>query len=426
MHTVEETLNNHVNGWAGVLKTYFGLTDTTAMLALMGVIFVVGLVLFYVVRPIILTIVNRMADREKSIWMKAAYQNFVFHRVAWFIPGIVALVSVPIVASSTLPLALTVGDALLKGAEIYMVGVGAAVLSALLNAAAARFRALKFSRKYSINSYVQVLKIILFLLSAIVMVSIVIDQSPMYLLTGLGAMTAVIMLIFRDSILGFVASIQLSAYDMVRVGDWIEMPKYGADGTVTDISLNTIKIQNFDKTIVTVPSYTILTEGVKNWRGMSESGGRRIKRHITINVNSIKLCSSEMIARLSQLPLLKGKLEQHLKDDNRHVDADAVGLLRVDSRCLTNLALYRFYLEAYLASHPCVNPQMSFLIRELQNVHYGVPVEVYIFLNITEWAKYESIQSDIFDYLYAVMPLFELTAYQYESETSVGFEKGIA
>lgn len=425
MQSVEDTINNHVNGWAGALKAYFGLSDTMAMLSLTAVIFMAGFILFFVVRPIILMIVSRLAKGDKHIWMRAAYHSHVFHRLSWLIPGFIVLISVPIVTSTTLPLADMFGDALLKGAEIYMVGVFTAVLSAMLNAVEARFRYLKLAQKYSIKSYMQVLKIILFCLSAIVMVSIAADQSPMSLLAGLGAMTAVIMLIFRDSILGFVASIQLSAYDMLRVGDWIEMPKYGADGDVIDISLNTIKIQNFDKTIVTIPSSAILTEGIKNWRGMSESGGRRIKRHITIDINTVKFCGPELITKLSRLPLLKTRLDKYLQDNGRHYDVDAVELLHADKRGITNLTMFRLYLEAYLSNHPKINPEMSFLIRELQNTGYGLPIEIYVFTNVTVWKEYEAIQSDIFDYVYSILPLFELEAYQMQAETKAGFAKGI-
>lgn len=424
MKSVSQSINNHVNGWMGVLTDYLGLSDTTAMLCLIAVVFIVGMILFYVVRPIMLAVVDRVANRDKSVWLKAAYQNHVFHRIAWLIPGFVVMVAIPIILDSSLPLAPVFASVMDVFVDIYMVGVIAAVLSSVLNTMQTRFMTYRMAYRYSIKSYIQVLKIILFSLTAIVMVSISIGRSPMYLLTGLGAMTAVGMLVFKDSILGFVASIQLSAYDIIRVGDWIEMSKYGANGNVIDISLNTIKIQNFDKTIVTIPSFAILSEGILNWRGMKDSGGRRIKRNMTININSIKMCSPELIARLSELPLLKTRLDDYLKTQKRHIDDAAVKMLGADPRCLTNLTLYRLYLESYLRSHPCVNPNFSFLVRELQDTNYGVPLEIYIFLNITEWSMYESIQCDIFDYLYTVLPLFELQAYQYSSETKKGYQTG--
>lgn len=417
MDSVTSSLNNHVNGWAGTIKAYFGLTDNMTMLALISLILIVGFMLFYVIRPVMLSIVDSMVAKGKSPWLAAAYQNQVFHRIAWIIPGLFALLTVPVVVNSTLPLANTIGGVIDIVSEIFLVGVMAAVISSLLNTAETRISKLKIARKYSIKSYVQVVKIILFSLAAIVIVSIILGQSPLYLLTGLGAMTAVVMLIFRDSILGFVASIQLSAYDLIRIGDWIEMPKFGVDGTVTDISLNTIKIQNFDKTIVTIPSYTILSDGLKNWRGMSESGCRRIKRQITIDINSIKLCSAEKISKLCGMPLLKNKLDKYLQDSDRYIDPAAVDLLQVDKLCLSNITLFRLYLEAYLFSHPCVATEATFLVRELQTTPYGLPLEIYIFLNVTQWNRYEAIQSDMFDFIYSVLPLFELEAYQYQSET---------
>ena len=424
MDSVATTLNNHVNGWAGGLRDYFGLTDTSAMMALIAVIFLVGAILFFVIRPIMLVVVDRIVARGNSPWLAAADENHVFHRLSWLIPGFFALLTVPVIVSSTLPFAVKIAGIIETTSEVFLVGVITAVISSVLNTAETRFRSFKLARKYSIKSYMQVAKIILFLLATIVIIAIIIGQSPIYLLTGLGAMTAVGMLIFRDSILGFVASIQLSAYDMIRVGDWIEMTKYGADGTVIDISLNTIKIQNFDKTIVTIPSFTILTDGVKNWRGMSQAGCRRIKRHITININSIKLCNPELLNKLCQMPLLKNRLDQYLKEEHRHVDDGALSLLKADKAGLTNLTLYRLYLEEYLTNHPCVTTKMSFLVRELQDSHYGLPIEIYIFLNVTDWAKYESIQSDIFDYVYSITQLFELQIYQYQSETKMGYIKG--
>ncbi|HTM64062.1 MAG TPA: mechanosensitive ion channel domain-containing protein [Gammaproteobacteria bacterium] len=416
MGSVTDSINNQVTGWLGVLKNYFNISDNAAMAVMTVIIFLAGLILFYVVRPIILSIVYRIANKEKAAWMKAAYNNFVFHRIAWLIPGFVVLIFAPLLIDSSMPHADILSKSLIMGSEIYLTGVVAAVISALLNTLQDRFNQYKLARRYSIKSYIQVLKIILFSLTAIVIAAILLERSPIYLLTGLGAMTAVGMLIFKDSIMGFAASVQLSANDIIRVGDWVEISKYGVDGTVIDISLNTIKIQNFDKTIITIPSYAILSEGVKNWRGMSESGGRRIKRNITIDINSIKFCDAECVSRLSKLLLLQPLLEKYLKNDNRNVDQDALKLLGADTRGLTNLTLYRLYLNAYLAAHPAINTKMSFLIRELQDQNYGVPLEIYIFTKTTDWVEYEAIQSDIIEYMYSVLPLFELQAFQTISE----------
>lgn len=416
MQSVTETINHHVNGWAGLLELSLHVSNSTATLLLTAFIFLSGILLFFVVRPIFLAVCKQAAEKPQAAWIHAAYHNYVFHRMAWLIPGIVVLLSTPFVLDSDLPLVATFARVLIVCSEIYVVMVVAMIVAALLNTIQARFLSFRLAQRYTIKSYIQVLKILLFFITAIVVIAIIIGRSPFYLLTGLGALTAVGMLIFKDSILGFVASIQLSVYDIIRIGDWIEMPKYGADGTVTDISLNTIKVQNFDKTIITIPSFNILTDGVKNWRGMSEAGSRRIKRYITININSIKLCQPAFIEKIKQLPLMNNKVDVYLQSNLHHVDASALKMLDERVAGVTNLTLFRLYLAAYLANHPRVNNNLTLLVRELQDTHYGVPLEIYLFLNTTDWVAYEAIQSDIFDYIYAILPLFELTVFQYQSE----------
>jgi miniconductance mechanosensitive channel len=362
--------------------------------------------------PCLYKLVEKIAADGNSPWVAAANVNYVFHRIAWVTPGLFALISVPIITRSALPFAEQIAFVLEKTAEIYLVLAIASIISALLNTTETRFRAFSLSRKYTIKSYLQVTKIFLFLIAAVFIVSIIMGKSPFYLLTGLGAMTAIGMLVFRDSILGFVTSIHLSANDIIRIGDWVEIAKFGVDGNVIDISLTTIKIQNFDKSIISIPSNAISSDGVKNWRAMMQSGCRRFKRHLTINVDSVRFCSTEQIEHLSKLPLLKERLQQYLNEDSRHTDDNAAKLLNADQRCLTNLTLYRLYLEAYLVSHPRVAPNFTLVVRELQNENFGIPIEVCLFLNVNESSAYEAAQSDIFDFAYSVLGLFELRAYQ--------------
>jgi miniconductance mechanosensitive channel len=238
-------------------------------------------------------------------------------------------------------------------------------------------------------------------------------KNPGFFLGGLGAFTAVIMLIFKDSILGFVAGIQLTRNDMVRIGDWIEMPKYNADGDVIDVSLNTVKVQNWDKTIATIPTYVLMTDSFRNWRGMADSGGRRIKRALYIDMNSIKFCTEQMLDRFARFEFIRDYIDRKRKEVadynvENHVDDSQL----VNGRRLTNVGTFRAYVEAYLRNHPKVHQDMTFLIRQLAPTEHGLPLEIYVFSNDQVWANYEAIQSDIFDHVLAVVPQFDLRVFQ--------------
>jgi miniconductance mechanosensitive channel len=416
MQPVVTTVNQQVNGWFGFLQHQFNLSDFAAMLVLITLIVTIGLLLAFVVRPLIFRAVERAAINEQSPWMAAAHQNKVFHRVAWIIPGIFALIAAPIIDRMALPLGDKISHFLTIAAEIYLVGAFVAIVFSLLDTSATRFLTFSLSRKYTIKSYIQVLKLLILALGLILIVSIILGRSPFYLLTGLGALTAVGVVAFREPLMGFMTSIHLSANDIIRVGDWVEIPKFGVDGMVIDISLTTVKIQNFDKSVITIPSNSITIDGIKNWRLMLQSGCRRIKRHITINAAGVKFCNSDDIDRLRKLPLLNTRLEKYLADEQRFIDVEACKLLQSDARGLTNLTLYRLYLEAYLSAHPRVATALTYRVRELQNENYGIPLELNLFLNINEADLYEAVQADIFDFAYSVLPLFELEAYQYQAE----------
>jgi miniconductance mechanosensitive channel len=248
---------------------------------------------------------------------------------------------------------------------------------------------------------------------AIFAISIIIDKSVLVLLTGLGALTAIILLIFKDSILGLVAGIQLVANDMVRPGDWIEMPKYGADGDVIQITLNTVKIRNWDKTITTIPTYSLISDSFKNWRGMSESGGRRIKRALPIDMTSVKFCTPEMIDRFSRIAMLRDHIERKTKELREYNERNEIDQsVPVNGRRMTNLGTFRAYLVAYLRAHPKIHQDMTFLVRQLPPSDKGLPLEIYVFSNDQVWANYEAIQADIFDHLLASLPEFELRPFQ--------------
>jgi len=264
-----------------------------------------------------------------------------------------------------------------------------------------------------IKGYVQVVKIALFFFAAILMIAVLMEQSPLLLLSGLGAMAAVLMLVFKDTILSLVASVQLTSNDMLRVGDWIEMPELNADGDVIDIALHTVKVQNWDKTVTTIPTHRLISESFKNWRAMFESGGRRIKRSLTIDQTSIRFLEPDEIARLKRFSLLSGYLE---RKEAEIAEWNAARPERmndvVNARRITNIGTFRAYVTAYLKSRPDINQDMFLLVRQLAPSETGLPLEIYGFTASTAWAVYEDVQGDIFDHLIAILPEFGLRLFQ--------------
>jgi miniconductance mechanosensitive channel len=296
---------------------------------------------------------------------------------------------------------------------VYMVLVGLFVIDAFLNAVIDIYRTYEFSRRLPIRGFVQIVKILIFFAAAVIVFSVIVDRDPSKLLTGMGAMTAVLMLIFKDSILGFVAGIQLSTNKMVHIGDWIEMPKYGADGDVIDISLTTVKVQNWDKTISTIPAYALISDTFKNWQGMSESGGRRIKRSVYIDMNSIRFCDEAMLEKFKRFGYINEYIESKRAEVaawNRDQDVDDSEL--VNGRRLTNIGTFRAYLVAYLRQHPKINKRMTFMVRQLAPTSKGLAIEIYVFSSDKAWVNYEGIQADIFDHVLAAIPYFGLRVFQ--------------
>lgn len=284
------------------------------------------------------------------------------------------------------------------------------------------YKTLPISRGKSIKGFIQVFMIVLYILGALIMVSIFIDTNPLVLISGLGAMTAVLMLIFKDTILSFVASVRISTSDIIQIGDWLEVPKFEADGDVIDISLYNVQIQNWDKTITNIPTYKLIDDSFKNWRGMQEAGGRRIMRKIILDISTIKFCNDEMIAKYEKINHLKdyiAKKKQELIEYNKTNKIDDSVL--VNGRRMTNLGTFRAYISSYLKSHPYVHKDLIFLIRQLEPEKDGVPIQIYVFINQTAWVKYEEIQSDIFDHLLAVVPEFGLRVFQ--NPSSYNFER---
>lgn len=363
-----------------------------------------------IAKRILLSIVHAFADRTKTDWDDRVVERKVFHRLSHLAPGMVIYSLAPVVFETPGLIAWAQ-----KGSQIYMILMGVLTVDALLNAVNDIYSGFEVSKRIPILGYLQVVKLVTSLAGLIVVVSLVIDRSPLLLLSGLGAATAVILLIFKDTILGLVAGIQLVANDMVRPGDWIEMPKYGADGDVEEITLNVVKVRNFDKTVTTIPTYSLISDSFKNWRGMAESGGRRIKRALRIDVNSVRFLSPELTGELKKIDRLRPFIEQR-ETEIAAANAELGGHLDAspaNGRRMTNLGVFRAYCIAYLREHPEIHDKdMTFLVRQLAPDPEGLPLELYVFTRDQRWIYYEAIQADIFDHLFAVLPLFELRPFQ--------------
>jgi len=390
-----------------------GLEDLYATLVAraigVAVVALLAWVVNFIAQRIVLRILQRIIERTSTKWDDAALNRRVFHRLCHLAPAFVLFGFAPVV----FPAAEGLTTFVRRGAQVYMIGVSVAALHALLDAVGDIYGTFRIAWRFPIRVYLQVLKIIFAVAGGLFVLSVTLDRSPWVFLGGLGGLTAVLLLIFRDSLLGFVAGIQLVALDMLRPGDWIEMPKYGADGSVTEINLNTVKVQNWDKTITTVPTYALISDSFKNWRGMQESGGRRIKRAVYIDVNSIKYCTPEMIERFRKIQRLHDYIDRKTLELEEYNRANGIDdSVPVNGRRMTNVGTFRAYLAEYLKRHPKIHQNMTFLVRQLAPSEKGLPIEIYVFSNDQRWDYYEGIQADIFDHIYAALPEFDLRAFQ--------------
>jgi miniconductance mechanosensitive channel len=402
---VIDRIQNLVNSW--------GLNESLSVwigwIAAVAAIIILSFAVNYIAKRILLKGVSRLIKRTKTAWDDALLENKVFTRLSHFAPALVIYFSASGFSEE-------LQGYIQRFSAIYMVFTGVLVLSAFLNAVVDIYRSFETSRRKPIKGYIQIAKVIIFVFVFIYVIGILLNKSVLPILTGLGAMTAVLILVFKDSILGLIASIQLSGNDMVRIGDWISMPKFGADGDVIDVTLHTVKVQNWDKTISYIPAYALISDSYKNWRGMSESGGRRIKRSINIDMTSVIFATPEMIQRWSKIQVLKDYLaskQQELEEHNKKHNIDDSVL--VNGRRITNLGTFRAYLVEYLKNHPKIRNDMTFLIRHLQPTEKGIPIEIYVFSGDQVWANYEAIQADIFDHVLAVIPQFDLRVFQHPS-----------
>ena len=359
----------------------------------------------FIIKKVIFKYMTRIVKRTKYEWDDLLLNSKLFDRVANFVPGIIIYNFAPAFPDITVLIE--------RCASVYILIVLALMINELLDVVNNIYRTYPISRVRPITGFLQVVKIVTFSILGIVLIANLMNESPLILLSGIGAFAAVFSFVFKDTILGFIAGIQLTTNDMLRIGDWIEMEKYGADGDVIDIALNTIKVQNFDKTIVTIPAYAFVSDSFKNWRGMKEYGGRRMKRSLYIDVNSIGFCTPEMIEKFKKIHYLEDYITQKENEIREYNEVNEVNTeLLVNGRHMTNIGTFRAYIINYIKNHPGLQEDATQIVRQLPPGEHGLPLEIYAFTNTTDWATYENIQSDIFDHIISVAGEFGLRLFQ--------------
>lgn len=377
----------------------------------LGLLIVAALLADRITRRGLLQFIRGLLLATPNRYDEALLDLGAISRLAHVVPALVIYLGIPQIPGLAEGVIIVTRNV----ASAYMILTVALAVSALLSAIDEVYERVdpERARQKPIKGYLQLIKIIVFIVAAILGIAVLIDRSPLLLLSGLGAMTAVLMLVFKDTILSFVAAVQLSSNDMLRVGDWLEMPSLNADGDVIDIALHTVKVQNWDKTITTIPTWRLINEPFKNWRGMSESGGRRIKRALYIDQTSVRFLTDDERQRLRRFALIDDYLERkraQLEAYNQVLLAE--GKDPVNTRRVTNLGTFRAYITEYLRAHPDIHKDMTLMVRQLQPGATGLPLEIYCFTNTTAWVDYEGIQADIFDHLYAIVREFDLRVFQ--------------
>ena len=400
-------MQQQITRWLEQFGLEFG--GVMSLLMVLGLIVLISVAIHLVLHRVVLPALQRRGQHSQRVWQQAITQYKLFQRVALLLQGVI----ISIQATLWLQSGSQTQAVIVTAAQVWILAFTLLSLFSLLDTLLALLRQSPISNQLPLRGIFQGLKLVAAILIGIMIVSLLMGKSPLLLLSGLGAMTAVLMLVFKDPILGLVAGIQLSANDMLKIGDWLEMPKYGADGAVTDIGLTTVKVRNWDNTVTTIPTYALISDSFKNWRSMSESGGRRIKRSLNIDTGSVHFLSEEEQRRLQRNPLLHSYLNVKTQELSQHNQEIAVDLASpLNGRRLTNLGTLRAYLEAYLRAHPRIHQNMTLMVRQLAPTPEGLPLEIYAFTNTTVWAEYESIQADIFDHILAVIDEFGLRVHQ--------------
>lgn len=407
MSELRQWINSYLAKW-GLVHDSVTIWDNM-MVLLLVIAITVGI--DYTCRYLFLGLFKRFAKKTKNQWDDLIVERKIINKLMHLIPAVLVYIMLPVaIPKAEMPALLGILQII---CSIYIVAVMLRFINASLNLLHEIYNRREAFKDKPLKGFIQIIQVIVFFVGFIIIIGILIGKSPTTLFAGLGASAAILMLVFKDTLLGFIAGIQLSANDMLRSGDWITMEKYGANGTVTEVTLNAVKVKNFDNTITTIPPYALVSDAFQNWRGMSESPGRRIKRSINIDMNSVRFCTPEMLDKFRRISLLTeyiDKTEQTLQTYNKKHNIDAS--IHVNGRRQTNIGVFRAYLVNYLQSLPTVSKELTCMVRQLQPTEKGIPIELYFFSSIKEWVTYEDIQSDVFDHVLAVLPEFGLSVFQ--------------
>ncbi len=416
-----KALSDIIAKWLLTLHVDEKTAYTIAGLSDFIIIVFIAFFLYYLVKKAVSPILKRIAKRTEAYWDDAIIKCKLVNRISLLIPFLIVYHSIPVTLSE-FPQYLPLLSTLLS---ISFIIIFILIFNAALNSAYTIYQETKYSLYHPIKGFIQVGKIIIFIIGFLLVLSVLFNQPLKYMFTGLGAFSAVLLLVFKDPILGFVGGIQISANDMVRQGDWITMSKYGADGTVKEISLTTVKVENFDNTITTLPTYSLVSDSFQNYRNMFELGLRRIKRTINIDISSVKFCTEEDIQNFKKITILQdyiNETEQSLEAINKEIVPNSAHIENRQRQ--TNIGIFRAYLEKFISTYPTISKEDTILVRHLQPTEKGIPIEVYVFTTQTEWIKYEKIQADIFDHILAIIPAFGLKVFQ--SPTGEDLKNGIS
>lgn len=395
-----------INDW---LQTSLGVSKIVSNLIAFGIVIFVVLIVWFVIKKILIALIPKVTAKTATLWDDIIFNKRMVNSLATLIPALLVDQFIPVIfkqSTAFLPFLLEATDVLIIIVSVWILNSFFSSINIILSE----------KQRYKdkpIGSLTQLGKILTFSVGAILVISTVIEKSPFYLLSGLGAMAAIILLVFKDSILGFVASIQLSANNMVQVGDWVTMSNYGADGDVLEINLTTIKVRNFDLTITTIPTYSFISDSFKNWRGMQQSDGRRIKRSLFIKQDTICFCDKVMLDHFEKIEYLTdfiSKRRDEIKEYNSLNNIDSTIL--VNGRNMTNVGVFKVYVEEYLKRNANINQEMMIMVRQMPPTEKGLPLEIYAFSKHKEWKIYESVMADIFDHILAVIPYFNLQLFE--------------
>ena len=392
-----ETINNGLMTWLQQLGVAEGSLLTVQRIMVIAAILLIAYVLDMICRKIVMPGVRKVTAKTQITWDDYLLNDDVLNNVCHLIPPVVVYALIPF----AFPHEPALLEFILKICWIYITVVGMKLVCAFLTSLYTISSEHEKLKNHSMKGFYQMIKLIVICIGSIIIISTLIDKDPIAILTGLGAGTAILMLVFQDTIKGLVAGVQLTANDMLRPGDWITMPKYGADGDVIEVTLTTVKVRNWDKTITTVPPYALVNDSFQNWRGMFDMGGRRVKRSINIDMNTVRFCTEEELAEFKKQPWMEG-FEETGKEE-------------------VNLYIFRHYVMHYLTHHPKVHQGLTMIVRQLQPTAQGMPIELYFFSANTAWVKYEALQAEVFDHVLATLHRFDLKVFQ--SPTGLDLQK---